>query len=98
MKKIESYQQASGQKVNKHKSFFITHHDLDPRINRRIKKWTGYGQSNFPFTYLGCPIYTCRKKINLFTDLATKVVSKVGDWQSKMLTARGKALIIKHIL
>ncbi|OIT08634.1 hypothetical protein A4A49_63202, partial [Nicotiana attenuata] len=89
---------AYGQEVNKDKSCFIKYHDIDPRINRRIKKWTGYNHASFLFTYLGCPIYTCRKRINLLTDLATKVVSKSGAWQSKMLPAGSKALIIKHIL
>ncbi|XP_019256294.1 PREDICTED: uncharacterized protein LOC109234682 [Nicotiana attenuata] len=94
MRKNESYQHASRQEVNKEKSCFITYHYLDPRI----KKWNNYEQSNIPFTYLDSPIYTGRKRINLFTDLATKVVSKAGAWQSKILTTGGKALIIKHIL
>ncbi|OIT20019.1 hypothetical protein A4A49_61818, partial [Nicotiana attenuata] len=81
-----------------HNRYFITHLDLDRRINKRIKRWTGYKYSKFPFSYLGCPIYTSRKKISLFIDLDTKVINKAGGWQSNFLSAGGKALIIKHIL
>lgn len=98
MRQLESYQEASGQEVNKEKSCFITHHELHPRANRKIKNWNGYKHSKFTFTYLRCPIYKSRKKIGLFIDLATKVINKVGGSQSNMLSAGGKALIIKHIL
>ena len=54
--------------------------------------------STFPFHYLGCPIYTGKKKNSLFTDLATKVINKSSGWQNNFLSPGGKALIIKHIL
>ncbi|XP_009609968.1 uncharacterized protein [Nicotiana tomentosiformis] len=87
-----------GQEINKDKSFFLTQNFIDKRTNRRIKRWTGFNQAKFPFTYLGCPIYTGRKKVCHFSDLATKVLNKAGAWQGKLLSFGGRAIIIKHVL
>ncbi|XP_060170402.1 uncharacterized protein LOC132601318 [Lycium barbarum] len=98
MKILKDYQHVSGQEINQDKSFFITHKSTNYRSNRRINRWTGFKQSEFPFTYLGCPIYTGRKKVCYFSNLVSKVQIKTGGWQSKFLSFGGKYLIISHIL
>ncbi|WMV54211.1 hypothetical protein MTR67_047596 [Solanum verrucosum] len=55
-------------------------------------------EKNFPFTYLGCPIYIGRKKISYFDDVVTKVVKRLNGWQGKMLTYGGKMVLIKSVL
>lgn len=57
MKALADYQDASFQEVNKEKCFFLTHDYRNKRTSRKIRRWTGFKQSNFPLTYLGCPIY-----------------------------------------
>ncbi|KAL3377123.1 hypothetical protein AABB24_003501 [Solanum stoloniferum] len=98
MKLLYKYQLASGQEVNRDKSFFLTHHKTDNLFNRRIKRWTGFTQSSFPFNYLGCPIYTGAKKICYFSDISKKILNKIAGWQGRLLSSGGKAVIIKHIL
>ncbi|WMV12183.1 hypothetical protein MTR67_005568 [Solanum verrucosum] len=98
MKLLNKYQLASGQEVNRDKSFFLTHHKTDNLLNRRIKRWTGFTQSSFPFNYLGCPIYTGAKKICYFSDISKKILNKIAGWQGRLLSSGGKAVIIKHIL
>ncbi|XP_059281167.1 uncharacterized protein LOC132034835 [Lycium ferocissimum] len=61
MKILKKYQDESGQEINIDKSYYITHTSVNPRINKRLKKWTVYKHSSFIFNYLGCPIYTGRK-------------------------------------
>lgn len=98
MKQITNYERASGQRVNKQKSFFLT--DLKAgayRINR-IRACTGFMDKTFSFTYLGCPIYVGRKKICYFDDMITKVVKRLNGWQGKMLTYGGKMVLIKSVL
>ncbi|XP_059302171.1 uncharacterized protein LOC132054125 [Lycium ferocissimum] len=64
----------------------------------RIKNVTGYKHKEFPFIYLGCPIYIGRKLIATFNDSVTKVVRKISGWQGKLLSVGGKAILIKHVL
>ncbi|XP_070030586.1 uncharacterized protein [Nicotiana sylvestris] len=76
MDTIRRYENSSGQKVNNDKSFFLTApNTCATRINR-IRNATGYMDKNFPFTYLGCPIYIGRKKLVYFDCLVNKIVKK----------------------
>ncbi|XP_060200487.1 uncharacterized protein LOC132628739 [Lycium barbarum] len=92
------YQNDFGQEINNDKTFFITHSKTNRIYNKRIRRWTGYKQSSFPFTYLGCPIYSGRKRISYFSDISKKVLNKIAGWQGRFLSPGGKATIIKHVL
>ncbi|XP_075104574.1 uncharacterized protein LOC142178606 [Nicotiana tabacum] len=89
METLEDYQDASGQEINNEKRFFLKYNHGVGRNNkrtiRRLQKWTGFKHMQFPFTYLGCPIYIGRKRIYYFADLATKVLNKAGGWQGRLL-------------
>ncbi|XP_060170376.1 uncharacterized protein LOC132601292 [Lycium barbarum] len=98
MNLLRLYQKASGQEINKDKTFFLTHSKMDMIYNRRIRRWTGYKQSSFPFTYLGCPISCGRKRISYFSDISKKILNKIAGWQGRFLSPGGKATIIKHVL
>ncbi|XP_060185005.1 uncharacterized protein LOC132614552 [Lycium barbarum] len=98
MNLLRLYQNASGQEINNDKTFFITHSKTNMIYNRRIRRWKGYKQSSFPFTYLGCPIYSGRKRISYFSDISKKVLNKIAGWQGRFLSPGGKATIIKHVL
>ncbi|XP_070040914.1 uncharacterized protein [Nicotiana tomentosiformis] len=65
-KQVRRYEKASGQKVNKDKSFFITAPNTSPGRINRMGQASSYMDKNFPFNYLGCLIFTGRKKISHF--------------------------------
>lgn len=67
------------------------------RVNA-IDRITGFSHKDFPFTYLGCPIYFGLKKISYFTYLIHKIRSKIRTWQSKMLSMSDCLILIKHAL
>ncbi|XP_060195295.1 uncharacterized protein LOC132624548 [Lycium barbarum] len=99
MRQLRRYEQISGRKINaKKKSCFITATHTDREIRKKIKKVTGFYHKNFPFTYLGCPIFTGRKKICYFTEMTTKILKKAGAWQGNLLSFGGKAVIIQQLL
>lgn len=98
MKLLKKYQNASGQEINKDKRFFLTHSKTSRVHNRRIKTWTCYSQSSFPFNYLGCSIYCGWKKIKYVSYIFKKIINKISGWQGRLLSPGGKAIIIKHIL
>lgn len=49
MKILKKYQEAFGKEMGK--SCLITHKNVDFRIIRKIKRWTGYNKQKFNFQY-----------------------------------------------
>lgn len=49
MKILKKYQEAFGKEMGK--SCLITHKNVDFRIIRKIKRWTGYNKEKFNFQY-----------------------------------------------
>jgi len=98
MKTIKDYESVSGQLVNKKKSAFYVHMKTPGEVIRRVGRITGYQNKEFPFIYLGCPIYVERKRVTLFANLISKMARKCSGWQNRMLTKGGKAVLIKSIL
>ncbi|XP_059285826.1 uncharacterized protein LOC132039345 [Lycium ferocissimum] len=82
MNKLQIYEKCSGQLVSKSKSYFL----VTPKTNyytiQDINGITGLSHFNFPFNYLGSPIYTGRKKVVYFGGLISKVVLLIqsGMW------------------
>ncbi|XP_060202972.1 uncharacterized protein LOC132631414 [Lycium barbarum] len=98
MKQIRAYERSSGQKVNDDKSFFCTHQKTsNSRINRIIDR-TGFRHKQFPFNYLGCPLFVGRKKIEYFDDLVSRITRKLSGWSGKCLSYGGKVTLIKSVL
>nr|XP_016435562.1 PREDICTED: uncharacterized protein LOC107761796 [Nicotiana tabacum] len=98
MNVIDNYERSSGQLVNRDKNYLlIAPNTAATRINR-IRKCTGFMDKNFPFTYLGCPLYVGRKKIDFFDNMISKIVKRLNGWQGKMLSHGGKATLIKSVL
>ncbi|KAH0669712.1 hypothetical protein KY289_024205 [Solanum tuberosum] len=50
-----------------------------------MRKLTGI-KGNFPFTYLGCPVFYGRKINSYFEDLVRKVAQRILSWQNKFLS------------
>ncbi|XP_075085103.1 uncharacterized protein LOC142168333 [Nicotiana tabacum] len=98
MDKMETYKKISVQLVNKFKfGFYVNFKDDDPRINQ-TKQITGYNHCQFPMQYLGCPIYTGRKKVIYFNNMVVNIAKRLQGWQGKFLSYSGKAVLIKSIL
>ncbi|WMV31014.1 hypothetical protein MTR67_024399 [Solanum verrucosum] len=95
---IRDYEEISGQMVNKAKSAFYLHDKTPLIVAIRMRKLTGIRQGNFPFIYLGCPIFYGRKINSHFEDLVRKVARRILSWQNKFLSFGGKYILIIHIL
>jgi len=63
MKQIKKYELSSGQKVNNEKNFFLIAPKASATKINRMRNSSGFMDMKFPCTYLGCPIYVGRKKI-----------------------------------
>ncbi|XP_019166699.1 PREDICTED: uncharacterized protein LOC109162453 [Ipomoea nil] len=98
MKTLECYEKQSGQFVNKNKSGFYMHPKVRGEVIQRVKKTTKCQHREFPFTYLGCPIYLGRKRVHLFSSLIDRISARCKGWQSRLLSPGGKAVLIKSEL
>lgn len=95
---LREYEKVSGQMVNLSKSFIYLHENTSVAVGIRIRRWIGIGQGQFPFNYLGCPIFYGWKKKKYFKGLIRKTTGKIFSWKSKLLTPGGKYTLIRHVL
>ncbi|XP_059284799.1 uncharacterized protein LOC132038092 [Lycium ferocissimum] len=98
MATLTQYELNSGQLINKEKSCFLVADDISTKRKNIILRNLNFQEKQFPITYLGCPLFFGRKKIQYFTEAATKIIQKVDSWQGKMLSIGGKIVLIKHVL
>lgn len=59
---LERYVKIFGQKINKEKSAIYLHKGISNRVGVMAEVATSILRKEFPFTYLGCPIFYMRKK------------------------------------
>ncbi|XP_070014513.1 uncharacterized protein [Nicotiana sylvestris] len=86
MEQIHKYGRASGQKLNANKSFFIVALNIKAGRISRIRNATRFMDKQFPFNYLGCPIYVGRKKICYFEEMVAKIIKRISGWQGRLLS------------
>ncbi|XP_055814558.1 uncharacterized protein LOC129884254 [Solanum dulcamara] len=98
MDTLHTYESTSGQLINRDKSHFMVPSNAFNSTVRRIKRVTGFKKMTSPITYLGCPLYIGRQKINYYSDLITKVVTKITGCQAKLLSYGGRVTLIKHVI
>ncbi|XP_015160416.1 uncharacterized protein [Solanum tuberosum] len=98
MQTLNSYEETSGQLINRDKSHFMVHSCAFNSTRDRIKKITGFKQKEGPITYLGCPLFVGRPRIIYFADLINKVLCRITGWQTKLLSYGGRAILVKHVL
>lgn len=95
---LSTYEKNSGQLVNKHKSCVSLAPNQQAQEIERIEEITGKNHKDFPIKYLGCPLYIGKKNAAVFSNMISKVLSKIGGWQSKLLSIGERAVLIKHVL
>jgi len=98
MKVLREYELESGRMINLEKSLFYLHEKTPVRVCKRIKRLTGIKQGNFPFIYLGCPVFYGKKNKSHFEELIKKVMKRLNLWQNKLLTFGGRYILITHVL
>ncbi|XP_060210493.1 uncharacterized protein LOC132637420 [Lycium barbarum] len=97
MKKIQQYEEVSGQLVNLNKSVVYVHHKVSHTMVRRIMGITKIRKGSFPFTYLCCAIYYGRNKIAYYDDIIKKIGRRIQSWNGKMLSYGGRAVLISNV-
>ncbi|XP_075100269.1 uncharacterized protein LOC142176434 [Nicotiana tabacum] len=86
MQVLNAYENAYGQLINKTKSDVYLHHLTHMDVVSKVERITGIHRNEFPITYLGCPIFYARRKLEYYQPLITKVIDKMQSWQGKLLS------------
>lgn len=95
---LDKYEKVSGWKVNKDKSDIYLHHKIFGEEVITAEVATGILSNEFPFIYIGCPIFYRRKQKNYYQWMVQRISSKLQAWKEKLLSYRERAILIKHIL
>ncbi|XP_059292598.1 uncharacterized protein LOC132046072 [Lycium ferocissimum] len=95
---LRDYEAISGQLINIEKSAFYMYHKVADRVMQDVQQVTGFTKGQFPFKYLGCPIFHARRKKVYYQDLIKKVKDKLQSWKGKLLSYGGKAVLIGSVL
>lgn len=80
MRVLRNYEKISGQMINLNKSFFYLHDNTHLIIGIRLRRETDIKQGSFPFTYLGCPIFYGRRKLEHYEELIKKIQKRIMMW------------------
>lgn len=95
---LHSYERSSGQQINLEKSSVYVSKSITGRKLSRIQHLLGCQVKEFPFTYLGAPLYRGRCKEVYFERIFQIVTSKLEGWKAKILSFAGKITLIKSVL
>ncbi|XP_059291470.1 uncharacterized protein LOC132044949 [Lycium ferocissimum] len=95
MEVLLNYETVSGKRMKRDKSCFCMYKTCAMSLVQDVAQITGFTRGEFPFKYLGCPIFHSRKKKAYYNDLIKKVKDKLQNWKGKLMSFRGKAVLIK---
>ncbi|XP_016492627.1 uncharacterized protein LOC107812111 [Nicotiana tabacum] len=98
MEVLSAYEVASGQLINKSKSTVYVHLSTNDDAVRKVQRITGIQRQDFPFTYLGCPIFYSTRRINYYEGLIKKILDQLQSWKGKLMSMGGREVLISHVL
>nr|XP_027127775.1 uncharacterized protein LOC113743906 [Coffea arabica] len=98
MSVLENYCGVSGQQLNYQKSCFIDHDALTLPRKRVISQISGFHVKSLPIRYLGCTLYSGRRKRSYFSDICTSVAKRVLSWKENLLSSGGRLVLLKSVL
>ena len=94
---LKSYGKASGQNISLEKSSFFCGRYAASRKSI-IQSILGCNEGDFPFTYLGVPIFKGQPKRCHFQGLMDRVKSKLEGWMGKLLSMAGRVQLVQSVV
>ncbi|VFQ89227.1 unnamed protein product [Cuscuta campestris] len=95
---LKTYQECSGQNINKQKSSFFVGKFQNSRKIAELEKRLDMQHKKLPFTYLGISIDKGITRTQHCNQLITAFDRKLGSWQFKQLDQAGRLILINHVL
>jgi hypothetical protein len=95
---IETYERGSGQRINLAKTAVFFSRNTCQSRREEIKASFGPGEANNYDSYLGLPTLVGKNRNLAFKEIKDKVIRKLNNWKSKLLTLAGKEVLLKAVV
>ena len=95
---LETYEDASGQKVNRNKTTLFFSKSTSEVMRQAIKETLGVQEIHQYEKYLGLPSLVGRGKKESFNFLKERVWKKLQGWEGKLLSQAGREVLIKSVI
>lgn len=95
---LKSYEKISGQAVNYQKSTVTFGKGTPKSIQNDILQLTGITKIGGLGKYLGLPEYIGRNRFNTFFYITQRVLNKMENWYTKLLSPAGKEILLKAVV
>ena len=95
---LDSYQRASGQKVNLAKSSIIFGLRVDQQRRTQIQHILNINVVGGGGKYLGLPEQFGKSKVHDFQGIVSHIKSLTSQWYNQSLSQAGKEVLIKSVL
>ena len=94
---LDSFSDATGLKINYHKSTAVPMHVPESKL-RRLMKVLQCKQDTFPQVYLGLPLSNVKLNLQAFARLIAKVDRQLSGWKALLLNHAGCLVLINSVL
>ena len=94
---LQTYEEASGQKINTEKSSIFFSPNTSQEVKVEIFDTLGPMQDSRHTRYLGLPSFIGRSKKQVFSILKERIRQKLAGWKGKLLSMGGKEILIKAV-
>ncbi|OMO88682.1 reverse transcriptase [Corchorus capsularis] len=95
---IESYGNASGQKVNFSKSSVIFSFKATDQVKADVANWLGIIKADNPGTYLGIPSLWGKTRREVMVVMRDRILNRLQGWKQKLLSQGGREILIKAVI
>ncbi|XP_058746716.1 uncharacterized protein LOC131619658 [Vicia villosa] len=92
----KEFSNSTGLVVNPAKCF-VYMGDVDDSTREQILHTIGFRVGQLPFRYLGLPLSSKKLSINYYLPLIDKILSRIHNWSSKLLSLSGRVQLVKAV-
>jgi ribonuclease HI/ribosomal protein L37AE/L43A len=95
---LQSYEVASGQKMNASKTAIFFSKNTPPVEKENILEFAGIPATNKYDKYLGLPSLVGRSRTKAFRGIVERVKKRLQDWKIRFLSQAGKEILLKAVI
>lgn len=95
MKFLNRYEKASGQRIHREKSCFVSGKHVAPSRNHIISATTGFSKKSLPMQYLGVPLFAAKARYS--KGLVEKIQRRISTFLCNQLSKGGRIVLLQSV-